>query len=165
MATVYFRPRSPSVSPSRGRVSRHQLSLATRRRSAAAHDLGVQRRAKWSPDGRRIVFSGHGGGDFEIGLMAADGSGLRTLTSNEACDVSPVWSPDGSTIAFQTRLQGNWDVALIDPSGENLRVLTATAGDESEPRWTPDGTALVFTSIDGDHKLVTVRVAGLLTAP
>ena len=56
-------------------------------------------------------------------------------------------------------------MAVIDPSGGNLRVLTATPGNEGAPQWTPDGTALVFTSIDGDHKLVTVRVAGLLTAP
>jgi len=46
-----------------------------------------------------------------------------------------------------------------------MRILTLPQNNDQAPVWTPDGKALVYQSADFSHKLVTVRVAGLLTAP
>jgi TolB protein len=48
----------------------------------------------WSPDRRqqKIAFqSSRGGGDYEIFLMDADGSGQTPLTSNSLDDAYPKW--------------------------------------------------------------------------
>ncbi|MGB3714398.1 MAG: DPP IV N-terminal domain-containing protein, partial [Candidatus Promineifilaceae bacterium] len=45
----------------------------------------------FSPDGRHIVFSSKRGGDAEIYIMNADGSGVTALTDNDKGDYTPSW--------------------------------------------------------------------------
>ena len=56
---------------------------------------------QWSPDGGRIAFvrvipgpgdSPHGG-DEEIFIMNADGSGVKRLTNSRGVDYAPLWRP------------------------------------------------------------------------
>src|SRR5262245_43609251 len=55
----------------------------------------------WSPDGRQIAFvSVPPGGNFDIYVMNADGSGRHRLTDNPATDNFPSWSPDGTKVVF-----------------------------------------------------------------
>jgi len=116
----------------------------------------------WGPDGRRIVLNLHTGSGFDIAVVNSDGTGLRKFGTAESWEVSPYWSPDGAAIAFLSKAPGNWEVALLDPSTGEIRMLTNTPGDEGDPHWTPDGKSLVFSSQDDSHKLVSVRVEGLL---
>ena len=51
----------------------------------------------WSPDGRKIAFSGDG----DIYVMNADGSSQRRLMRTTGFDSSPAWSPDARKIAFR----------------------------------------------------------------
>ena len=89
----------------------------------------------WSPDGRRIAFSGYRDDNSDIYVMNADGTGLTRLTStregeensqlyvmnadgshlrqllvDNEYDQRPAWSPDGSKIAFE----GGLDEAYVD---------------------------------------------------
>ena len=43
-------------------------------------------------------------GDYEVFVVAADGSRLSNLTHSWADDVAPVWSPDGRYLVFDYRL-------------------------------------------------------------
>src|SRR5512141_1558852 len=84
---------------------------------------------KWSPDGARIVFS-HGlvvGGEADVTVMNADGSGVTTLTEG----YTPTWSPDGSKIIF-ARLDGLFS---INADGTNITQLTK--GRHYAPAWRP----------------------------
>lgn len=59
------------------------LMSADGRRVVSLARLGPQARTgDWSPDGRRIAFTEWDGGNFEVGLADADGSGLRRLTAS-----------------------------------------------------------------------------------
>lgn len=64
---------------------------------------GSVRSIDWSPDGKRLVFTGSSG-DFssaDVYVVRADGTGLRRLTSTaKAHETDAVWSPDGRRIAF-----------------------------------------------------------------
>jgi TolB protein len=95
----------------------------------------------WSPDSKRIVFSGFQGGFADVAIMNADGTGFRRLTSNPQGTFS-AWasfSPDGTKILFsQAPSTSWWDLYTMDPNGGSVTVVTRTADAELWPQW---GTA------------------------
>ncbi len=112
----------------------------------------------WSPDGRRIVFTQvHCVADLcgaDLYLMAADGTGVRRLTTSSALDgaSAPAWSPDGTRIAYARRccfLFGDGSgLATIAPDGGLSNVLHRGAI-VGRPVWAPDGSAIVFAEDTG----------------
>ena len=67
----------------------------------------MERRAVWSPDGRKIAFTAEYSGDSsDIFVVNADGSGLTRLTAIARRDDDVSWSPDGSRIAFSSQRDG-----------------------------------------------------------
>lgn len=57
----------------------------------------------WSPDGKRIAFASDRTGFFQIWVMAADGTGLRSLTPDQKPgqqSTKPNWSSDGRRILY-----------------------------------------------------------------
>jgi TolB protein len=47
----------------------------------------------WSPDGSLIAFTSNRDGNWEIYVMAADGSAVKNVTRHPAVDTSPAWWP------------------------------------------------------------------------
>jgi Tol biopolymer transport system component len=118
----------------------------------------------WSPDGRRIAFMSQtfevAGGNYEIFVMNADGSGVTRLTNFLGDDGWPAWSPDGTRIAFTSirddcRYSKATDCETIDdlgeyhglyvmnPDGSNLTRVSKVFG--QFPVWSPDGEYIAFT--------------------
>jgi Tol biopolymer transport system component len=105
--------------------------------------------ATWSPDGLRIAFAALaiGGGDSEIYVAAADGSGLRQLTDNYLPDRMPTWSPDGRRIAFAQRTHrpvpdlldalGRKQATAPDRPGGGLRGTRLVAERSLDRRFVP----------------------------
>lgn len=110
----------------------------------------------WSPDGRRIVFSGLANGMTDLYMIDADGKNLRRLTQDVYGDLQPSWSPDGRWIAFasergpQTDLEtlkfGEWQISLLDLETNDVAVIPGQEGKNLNPQWAPDGQSLAFIS-------------------
>jgi Tol biopolymer transport system component len=117
------------------------------------------KRGDWSPDGRRLVFDGRFYRtlfDFDIGVMNADGTGVRRITRGPERDIMASWSPDARWIAF-SRLKSDGgipDLWLVRPDGRGAHLLVRQA---ESPAWSPDGRLVAF---DGPGGIWTVRPDG-----
>jgi len=104
----------------------------------------------WSPDRTKIVYVSARGGDADIYVMNADGTGQRRLAGSKKGpqDQYPAWSPDGKLIAFASNRNGEEDIYVMRADGTGLRQLTKNAiwMEDQQPRFSPDGRFIVFSS-------------------
>jgi TolB protein len=103
--------------------------------------------AAWAPDGKRIVFKAVGyKGEYGIGIVKADGSSGRLLTT-DIRDGAPTWSPDGRRIAF-TRFRdddtSDQEIHTIAPSGKGRRRIVGGCYCD-KPDYSPDGRSIAYT--------------------
>lgn len=74
------------------------------------HNAATNWAPSWHPDGKHVVFSSNMddwneeaqayGYNFELYMVAIDGTGLKRLTNNTYFDSFPMFSPDGKYLAF-----------------------------------------------------------------
>ncbi len=69
--------------------------------------------AKWSYDGKCIVFKSERSGNRDIWIMNSDGSRPMQLTKYTGHDGQPAWSPDGRKIVFNSKRGGSLDIWLM----------------------------------------------------
>jgi len=109
----------------------------------------------WSPDGKRIAFTGRSDPKAELAVfvMNTDGTGLRPLTrvpAEQGGAQWPVWSPDGRKLAIQvnSRLQkGCAHIWVVDAgTGEGRQLAAHDAYLDETPSWFPDGKRIAFQS-------------------
>ncbi|MFQ5502153.1 MAG: S41 family peptidase [Phycisphaerae bacterium] len=66
------------------------------------HDAGIERFAKFSPDGKRLAFTANYDGGTDVYLMDARGGEPTRLTYHPASDDVLDWYPDGKWILFRS---------------------------------------------------------------
>jgi Tol biopolymer transport system component len=99
----------------------------------------------WTPDGK-LAYSTTAGGDRNIWIMNADGTGSRQLTNGSAYDGAPAVSPDGRYIVFDSSRSGRENIWRMDMDGSHLTQLTS-GGDDEAPSVSRDGQWVIFDSI------------------
>ncbi len=113
-------------------------------RSSNAHD----KRARWSPDGRKIAFISDRTGEEEVYVMDALGTGQpEQLTSGgKAMRYAPEWSPDGKRLAFADKDRNLYVLTVAD------KKLTLAAHDARREirdfTWSPGSDYLAFSMTD-----------------
>jgi TolB protein len=115
----------------------------------------------WSPDGTQLVYQSQAHGDYDIYLMAGDGSLRRELTFSRAFDGDPAWWGDGSRLAFESTRDGNIDVFAINADGSQETRLTTDPAFDGDPAVSPDGRRIAFTSErDGNREIYVMNADG-----
>jgi Tol biopolymer transport system component len=100
----------------------------------------------WSPDGTHIAFARESGGNYDIWVMGADGTGLQRLTLGARDERYPSWSPDGGTIAYRgyAGATGGSQIFLMSAAGANQHPIPSTFGGD-QPVWSPSGIRIAYT--------------------
>lgn len=108
---------------------------------------------RFSPDGKRLVFTRYRGKDRSekaaLFVVGVNGSGLRRLTSFAIHAGDADWSPDGKRIVFEAYPNPNafGDIYVVSAKGGRALNLTKNpigqAG-SADPVWSPDGRKILF---------------------
>ncbi len=138
---------------------------------------------KWSPDGKKVVFTGLQNGQSDIYLLDTETGELKALTNDVFDDHDPAFSPDGRGIVFvsdrneltdsSTFYYGSYAVFLYK-NGE-IQRLTEYSGKLSDPALLDDTTLtfvgnagnsfnLILMNLKtGETRLVTHYITGIKT--
>ena len=104
--------------------------------------------ARWTPDGRAIVFTSSRTGKPQLWQVDGDGKNLRRLRTNDATEYQADVSPDGKTLALLSNLDGPERLVLQDRATGATRELVRQGEDTifGNPHWSPDGRLVAFSS-------------------
>jgi len=105
---------------------------------------------RWSPDGKRIAFSGvTPGKTWKIFAVSADGGSPEKLTANENAELDPNWSADGKSLVFGEFVGSTTSsIYILNLQTRQVSTLPGQKGLFS-PRWSPDGRFISATTHDG----------------
>lgn len=108
----------------------------------------------------KVVFSSNRDGNWQIYVMADDGSDETNVSNSPFNAAMPSWSPDGSKIAYTSDEDGDRDIFVMDFNGANPIRISDIPGDAENPRWAPDGNKILFNE-DLDIYVVNPDGTGL----
>jgi len=117
----------------------------------------------WSPDSRRIAYSSARGGQENIWLTNADGSGEIQITENNDKELSvgcPIWSSDGNRIAYSTRPRQRgpddkftYSFMLADTETRQSKLIFQADYFVRLLGWSQDERSLILASGAGDGRI------------
>ena len=96
----------------------------------------------------RVVTAGSGG-NSDIYVVEADGTGLKHLADGLGWETHPSWSPDGTRIVYTVYPPGDDDATharlwVMNADGSGQRQLTKGSVRGDWAAWSPDGNAIAF---------------------
>ena len=107
------------------------------------------RAAAWSPDGRRLAFSG-GSRDYNeqapgaVFVAKADGSGARELWRGDAGIPWIRWSPDGERLRFGVFDRTSFEWLWLEMPADGSATRPQRVGRGERGSWSRDGRQFVF---------------------
>ena len=128
--------------------------LSTGRRSVFAGYGGGNFNAVPSPDGSKVAMILSKGGSPNLYVSDRDGGNLRQLTRERDEASSPTWSPDSREICYVVR-SGRASLRKISVNGGNPAPLrVGISGNLTSPDWSPDGRKIIFTVGSGNFTVI-----------
>lgn len=91
-------------------------------------------RPQWSPDGKRMIYASHLGGQYtELFVLPTTGGEPYKMTFGEHDHFLPRWSPDGEWIAYISNAEGLPQLELMKAWGGEQRIVRITERRHARP--------------------------------
>jgi tricorn protease len=107
----------------------------------------AERDPAWSPDGKRIAYFSDEGGEYELHVRLADGTGevkKFNLGNPPSFFYNPLWAPDSKKIAYTDKRGSFWYIDLA--KSQPVKVDTSEYnGRRIEAAWSPDSRWIAYT--------------------
>ena len=104
----------------------------------------------WSPDNKKMVFTGHRKNQFDIYTVNVATREEIQLTNLETLDDGPEYSPDGKHIFFNSVRSGKMKLWRMKADGTNQQQITFDEYNDWFPHVSPDKKWIVFISFPKD---------------
>jgi TolB protein len=122
----------------------------------------------YSPDGKRIVYLGYDGNDYEIYTIKVGGGDKTRVTNNTSYEASPSYSPDGKRIAYASYEGPDTEIYTISVEGEGKKKVTNNVRDEEDPSYSPNGKKIAYECFKAlatdnekfDPQICTIKAGG-----
>jgi TolB protein len=158
----FFASRLAFISERTGKREVYTSDLFFGEAQQLTHDRSLAVSPRWSPDGRRILYTSYfQSGRPDVFELVNDGGGWRreTFSSFQGTNSSAQFSPDGTRVAMVLSGEGNPDIYVSNAEGRAVSRRTRSDTAKASPCWSPDGSRLVFASEPGPQ-LYMISAAG-----
>lgn len=109
---------------------------------------GEERYPKFSPDGKRIAFTGDYDGNPDVYVMNTGGGEITRVTYHPGSDVVLGWHPKKKKILFRSRRKSFnefYRLFLISPDGTGIETLILN--EASDGSFSPEGTEIAYNKV------------------
>lgn len=113
-------------------------------------DSGHSYLHSWSPDGKKLIFTGQRKNQFDIWSIDIATKKEMALTNTPTLDDGPEYSPDGKWIYFNSVRTGTMKIWRMKPDGSNQEQVTFDEYNDWFPHFSPDGKWIVYVSFPKD---------------
>ena len=119
------------------------------------------RTPRFTPDGKRVIFTINAPGGQQIASVNIKGQDYRPLTQSAGINGWPDISRDGKQIVFSSSRAGSLNLFLMNIDGSEPRQLTNHRIRDVRPAFSPDGRRIAFTSArDGNREIYLINTDG-----
>jgi Tol biopolymer transport system component/serine/threonine protein kinase len=145
--SIWLYVRRPAPSEAELLTSLRTVSLASWKGEPGDEMIS---RARFSPDGKFVVFTSSRGGERDLWLRQIQGEEPLPITKDRWVEANPIWSPDGQRIAFTSTRGDQRGIWAIPALGGTPTLLKAF--EERAPTlisWSRDG-AVIYCGWEGN---------------
>lgn len=118
--------------------------------------------ARFSPDGRTVLFVSERSGSRELWLLDRDSGAVRQLSAFAGDALrKPRWSPDGRRVAVNVTRNGWLQIVVVDVTSGLQRQVTPDGGHYRLGHWSADGDGIFYSRERGaEWQVGRVRLDG-----
>jgi TolB protein len=119
-------------------------------RQITSADSGHSYLHSWSPDGKKLLFTGFRNKQYDIWAVDINTRKETALTKSATLDDGPEYSPDGKKIYFNSVRTGTMKIWKMDADGSNQQQVTFDEFNDWFPHFSPDGKQILYISFPAD---------------
>lgn len=126
------------------------FNIDTGRQEVLGDFPGMTFAPRFSPDGKRVIFSLiEKGGNSNIFVMDLRSRRVQRLTNHPSINTAPSFSPDGAYVTFESDRGGTQQIYVMSASGSEPKRISFGDGRYATPVWSPRGDYIAFTKQGG----------------